>query len=114
MRLALLGGRVEEKAFNAAVGRRIRETRIRAQLTQELLGRQAGLSRGSITNIESGTQAPPLYRLVRIAAALHVQPAELLPQFLPEEAAGLPAQYAADVASVWSDSENLKDAHGQG
>ncbi|MEU1144418.1 helix-turn-helix domain-containing protein [Streptomyces sp. NPDC005863] len=105
---------MEEKAFNTAVGRRIREARIKARLTQELLGRQAGLSRASITNIESGTQAPPLYRLVRIAAALRVQPAELLPQLLPAEAAGLPAQYAADVASVWSDSEKLKDTHGQG
>ncbi|MET7458164.1 helix-turn-helix transcriptional regulator [Streptomyces sp. NPDC005574] len=104
---------MEEKAFNAAVGRLIRETRTRAGMTQELLGRRTGLSRGSITNIEGGTQAPPLYRLVRIAAELHVQPADLLPSLLPEEATGLPARHAADVASVWSGAEQLKDAHGQ-
>ncbi|WP_165989769.1 helix-turn-helix domain-containing protein [Streptomyces sp. YIM 98790] len=103
---------MEEKAFNAAVGRLIRGARLRAGLTQELLGRQAGLSRGSITNIESGTQTPPLYRLVRMAAVLHVEPAELLPQLLPEEVAGLPAKYAADVASVWSEAEK-NNAHGQ-
>ncbi|MGI5461233.1 helix-turn-helix domain-containing protein [Streptomyces sp. CA-249302] len=113
MRLASLGGSVEEKAFNAAVGRLIRETRTRAGMTQELLGRRTGLSRGSITNIEGGTQAPPLYRLVRIAAELNVQPADLLPSLLPEEATGLPARHAADVASVWSGAEQLKDAHGQ-
>ncbi|MEV5846171.1 helix-turn-helix transcriptional regulator [Streptomyces sp. NPDC051985] len=105
---------MEEKAFNAAVGRLIREARTRIGLTQELLGRRAGLSRGSITNIESGTQAPPLYRLVRIAAVLNVQPTDLLPPLVPEEAAGLPARHAADVASVWSEAEKLKDAHGQG
>ncbi|MEH0628331.1 helix-turn-helix domain-containing protein [Streptomyces sp. NPDC020898] len=105
---------MEEKAFNAAVGRLIREVRIRAGLTQELLGRRAGLSRGSITNIESGTQAPPLYRLARIAAVLDVAPADLLPLLRPEEAAGLPARHAADVASVWSEADKLKDDHGQG
>ncbi|MFJ9154301.1 helix-turn-helix domain-containing protein [Streptomyces sp. NPDC102270] len=105
---------MEEKAFNAAVGRLIRETRTRAGLTQELLGRRSGLSRGSITNIEAGTQAPPLYRLVRIAAVLNVQPAELLPPLMTEETSGVPARHAADVASVWSDAEKLMDAHGQG
>ncbi|MFG2940357.1 helix-turn-helix domain-containing protein [Streptomyces sp. NPDC048282] len=105
---------MEEKAFNAAVGRLIRETRTRVGLTQELLGRRAGLSRGSITNIEGGMQAPPLYRLVRIAAVLDVEPAALLPPLLPEEAVGLPARHAADVASVWSKADKLKDAHGQG
>ncbi|MGW9433637.1 helix-turn-helix domain-containing protein [Streptomyces decoyicus] len=105
---------MEEKAFNSAVGRLIREARTQAGMTQELLGRRAGLSRGSITNIESGTQAPPLYRLVRIAAVLDVQPADLLPQLLPEEAAALPARHAVDVASVWSEAEKLRNDHGQG
>lgn len=104
---------MEEKAFTTAVGQLIRKTRIRAGLTQELLGRRAGLSRGSITNIEAGTQAPPLYRLVRIAAVLNVAPADLLPPLAPEEASGLPPRHAADVASVWSDAEKLMDSHGQ-
>ncbi|MFJ2261519.1 helix-turn-helix domain-containing protein [Streptomyces sp. NPDC087844] len=114
MRLASLVGSVEEKAFNSAVGRLIRETRTRSGLTQELLGRRAGLSRGSITNIEASTQTPPLYRLARIAAVLNVRPAELLPSLLPEEVVGIPARHVADVASVWSEAGKLKDAHGQG
>ncbi|MBH5336117.1 helix-turn-helix transcriptional regulator [Streptomyces pactum] len=104
---------MEEKAFNAEVSRLIREARKQAGLTQELLARRTGMSRGSITNIEAGTQTPPLYRLARIAAVLNVQPADLLPH-LREEASGLPARYADDVASVWSAAIKLKDADGQG
>ncbi|MGI5401492.1 helix-turn-helix domain-containing protein [Streptomyces sp. CA-135486] len=105
---------MDERAFNAGVGRRVRAARLQAELTQELLARKAGLTRGSITNIESGVQAPPLYRLVRIAAALHVEPAELLPQL---EGAGhasdLPDYLADAVASVASAAEGMRGRDGQ-
>jgi len=71
---------VDEHAFNAEVGRKIRSARRRAELTQGALARLAGLTRGSITTIESGGQTPPLYRLARIAAALRVEPSDLLPR----------------------------------
>lgn len=92
-----------ERAFNAEIGRRVRQARTRADLTQELLARKAGLTRGSITNIESGAQAPPPYRLVRLAAALGVEPAHLLPGVEePGQAQELPGYLADTVASVAS------------
>ncbi|NJP44603.1 helix-turn-helix domain-containing protein [Actinacidiphila epipremni] len=105
---------MDEQAFNAAVGRNIRAARQRAELTQELLARQAGLSRGSITNMESGTQAPPPYRLARIAAALHVEPADLLPPLGPGSQVGdLPEHLAAEVASVLSAAKKMRVDDGQ-
>ncbi|MFF7655733.1 helix-turn-helix transcriptional regulator [Streptomyces sp. NPDC007983] len=105
---------MEEQAFNTAVAGLIREARRRAGVTQAYVGRQAGLSRGSIANIEAGTQAPPLYRLVLIAAALGVQPEDLLPPLRPDGAAGLPARHAADVAAVWAQAAKMRDGHGEG
>ncbi|MGW4805168.1 helix-turn-helix domain-containing protein [Kitasatospora sp. NPDC004272] len=105
---------MEESEFNEAVARRIRQARVRAGVTQEYVGRRVGLSRGSITNIESGTQSPPLYRLALIASALNVEPADLLPSIQPDEVSGLPARHAADVAAVWAQAAKLKDGHGEG
>ncbi|MFE9930867.1 helix-turn-helix transcriptional regulator [Streptomyces sp. NPDC005533] len=105
---------MEEQAFNRAVAGLIRDARRRAGVTQAFLGRQAGLSRGSIANIEAGTQAPPLYRLALIAAALNLQPAELLPPLRPDEAAGLPDRHAADVAAVWAQAAKMRGGHGEG
>lgn len=105
---------MEEQEFNAAVSRLIRQARARAGVTQEYLGRQAGLSRGSITNIEAGTQTPPLYRLARIAAALNMPTAELLPPLVPDETADLSARHAAGVSAVWAQAAELRDGHGEG
>ncbi|MFD9461156.1 helix-turn-helix domain-containing protein [Streptomyces sp. NPDC060027] len=92
-----------ERDFNAEIGRRVRAARVQTKLTQELLARKTGLTRGSITNIESGTQAPPPYRLVRLASALGVKPAELLPGLdEPGHAAELPEYLADTVASLAS------------
>ncbi|MFC9749819.1 helix-turn-helix domain-containing protein [Streptomyces niveus] len=92
----------------------IRDARKRAGVTQAYLGHQAGLSRGSIANIEAGTQAPPLYRLALIAVALKIQPAELMPPLCLDEAAGLPARHAADVAAVWAQAAKVRDSRGEG
>ncbi|MET9439140.1 helix-turn-helix transcriptional regulator [Streptomyces sp. NPDC006610] len=105
---------MEEREFNAAVARLIREARTRAGVTQEYVGRRAGLSRGSITNIESGTQTPPLYRLALIAEAVNVEPSDLLPRLQLDEAAGLAARHAADVAAVWAQASARRDARGEG
>jgi transcriptional regulator with XRE-family HTH domain len=105
---------VDEHAFNAEVGRKIRFARGRAELTQGALARLAGLTRGSITNIESGVQTPPLYRLARIAAALRVEPSDLLPRL--EEGARvneLPDHLAEAVASVALAAQQMRSDHGQ-
>lgn len=103
-----------ERDFNAEIGRRVRAARARAKLTQELLARKAGLTRGSITNIESGAQAPPPYRLVRLASALGVEPAELLPVLQESgQVNELPGYLADVVASVASEAFERRVRDGQ-
>ncbi len=106
---------VDEHEFNVEVGRKIRAARTRAGLTQGVLARLAGLTRGSITNIESGVQTPPLYRLARIAAALRVRPSELFPQ-LGEGARvnELPDHLADAVASIALGAREMGSGHGKG
>jgi transcriptional regulator with XRE-family HTH domain len=67
--------------FYQEVGRRIREARKRRKpsLTQEELAKLVSLTRTSITNVEKGRQKFLLHTLADIAAALHVEPASLLP-----------------------------------
>jgi transcriptional regulator with XRE-family HTH domain len=61
-------------------GKRLREVRKKAGLTQETLGQRVGLTRTSITNIEAGRQPVNLELLYRLAAAVQLEPAGLLPQ----------------------------------
>lgn len=60
-------------------GRRVREARRAAGLTQDGLAARVGLSRTSITNIERGNQHIPLHMLFRLAAAVGLEPEQLLP-----------------------------------
>ncbi|MBY3129801.1 MULTISPECIES: helix-turn-helix domain-containing protein [Rhizobium] len=62
-----------------AVGEAIRRKREARALSQAALAKRVNLSRTSITNIESGTQALPLHNFLAIAEALSAEPAELLP-----------------------------------
>jgi hypothetical protein len=60
-------------------------------------------------------QAPPLYRLVRIAEALHVESAELFPR--PQgvgHASDLPDYLADAVASVASAAEGMREVDTMG
>lgn len=61
-------------------GRRLREARESAGLTQGQLAQAVGLSRTSITNIEYGRQGFPLHALYAFAESLSVEPSELLPE----------------------------------
>ncbi len=63
----------------AVLGGKLKEARRKAGLTQDQLARRVSLSRTSITNIESGTQAVQIHQLYQMAAAMGVQPQELLP-----------------------------------
>lgn len=104
-----------EQAFNENMGRRVRAARLSAGLTQELLARKTGLTRASITNIEKGIQAPPPYRLVRIAVALGVDAAELLPPMEQlEPTHDLPGQFAEAVASLQRTAAEMRGRDGEG
>ena len=78
------------------IGNRIRVARRRTEMRQDELAQKTALSRGSISNIESGRQQLYVHHLYAIASALDIEPASLLappnPPPIPE------------------DSEKLKDA----
>lgn len=61
-----------------AIGARIRDTRLRASLTQEKLAELAGMDRQAVNRIEQGHQSPILDNLLRIADALNVPLADLV------------------------------------
>lgn len=65
--------------FNRGLGINLREQRLQAGLTQDQLALHAGMSRGSIANIERGEQTPGLYRLVLICEALACDLRDVLP-----------------------------------
>ena len=61
------------------LGRRIRERRKAIGMTQDGLSKKVGLSRTSVTNLESGRQRPPLHLLDLVASALEIDLRELIP-----------------------------------
>jgi len=61
------------------IAQRVRQVRERQQLKQEELAARVGLSRATITQVESGHQKLPLQSLYLIAAVLGVAIADLLP-----------------------------------
>lgn len=79
----------------ADFGKRLREARQKASLTQEVLGQHVGLTRTSITNIEAGRQPVNLDLLYRLAAALQSDPRDLLPARSPQRAWEASASYSA-------------------
>lgn len=61
-----------------AIGDRIKAARTLAKITQTDLGRQIGLTRSSIANIEAGRQRVMLHWVFQIADELGVDPRELI------------------------------------
>jgi transcriptional regulator with XRE-family HTH domain len=65
--------------FYEQFGQRVRKARLELRLNQVELGHRVGLERSSISNIEKGRQRVQLHLLLEFAAALEVQPMELIP-----------------------------------
>jgi transcriptional regulator with XRE-family HTH domain len=68
----------DAKWLYTEIGQRIRKARTRVELTQQALADQAGVSRASIANIETGNQQLTLHTLWSIADAVEVSPCKLL------------------------------------
>jgi transcriptional regulator with XRE-family HTH domain len=64
----------DEKTF----GQRLRETRIRAGLSQSDLEEVSGIPKARLSRYENGHVAPSIQTLERLARALHVSEASLL------------------------------------
>jgi transcriptional regulator with XRE-family HTH domain len=75
-------------------GRELRRVRRKRRVTQATLADRIGLGRTSIVNIERGQQRVPLHTFVKLADALQVEPAELLPRE-PEQISEIAAQVEA-------------------
>ena len=68
-----------------AVGRRVREARKAAKLTQESLASRVSLTRTSVTNIEKGRQKLLLHTLFDLASVMKVPVNQLIPESEPRQ-----------------------------
>lgn len=59
-------------------GKRVREIRLRKQLSQGDIARMLGVHRSYISGLERGMRNPSLLTIKKIAKALGVKPKELL------------------------------------
>mgnify|MGYP000949160429 CR=1 FL=1 len=62
------------------IGKLIRESRLRAGLTQGELAKQADLTQAALSHIESGRSEPTISTLKRIAIALGISWKDLIPE----------------------------------
>lgn len=78
--------------FYSALGTKIKKSREKdnRRITQEILGRNIGMSRTSIVNIEQGRHHIQVHTLLEIAKQLDVSIAELLPENSAEKVTTLP------------------------
>jgi transcriptional regulator with XRE-family HTH domain len=80
--VAMLPVRTETDQPVRALARRVRSLRVAAFLTQDGLARRAGLSRDTVARLEAGRISlgrPRMSTLTALAAALGVEPDQLLP-----------------------------------
>lgn len=62
-----------------ALGLRVRDARLYANLTQEQLSERAGIDRSTLQRIERGQNDAKISHLLRVARALNVPTRDLLP-----------------------------------
>lgn len=65
-------------------GDRLRDQRLAAGITQERLSELAGIHRTYAGHLERGTVTPTLDTIVRVAAALDINPAILVDDLRPD------------------------------
>jgi transcriptional regulator with XRE-family HTH domain len=85
--------------FYTEVGRRIRDHRNKAGITQERLGSLLSppTTRVSVANIEGGNQRILSHTLVQLAAALNVEVTDILPQNPDSSVASNSSQIAVEL-----------------
>jgi len=64
--------------FVALLGRNLRNWRLKRGMTQEQLALEAGMKRSYLSELERGLRNPTVRAIIRLAAALSVEPELLL------------------------------------
>lgn len=59
------------------IGKRIKEIRVRNNVTQRELAEKLGLSLNTVSRYETGERRPRIDKVIKIAKALDVEPSEL-------------------------------------
>jgi len=72
----------EQRATRVSVGHRVREWRLRREMSQADVARLTGITQASLSNYENGKRDMPLSTLLGVAGALNVSLGDLLD--LPE------------------------------
>ena len=62
------------------IGRRLKNRRLRAGLTQEELARKAGTTQTTVARIERDAVEPEVTTIRKLAGALGITPADLIPE----------------------------------
>lgn len=70
-----------ERAALRLLGRRVRQLRKQHAWSQEHLAEVAELHENYVSRVETGTQEPGLFVLLRLCRALNIAPGELLEDF---------------------------------
>ncbi|MEQ8694095.1 MAG: helix-turn-helix transcriptional regulator [Gammaproteobacteria bacterium] len=71
-------GAGEPERVQSAFGKKLREERLSAGLTQEELAHRAGLDRTYVGGVERGERNVSLLNIVRLAKSLGIAPSSLL------------------------------------
>jgi len=70
---------IERKLFYTLIGGKIKSARNKANLNQSELAEEAGISRLTLANIESGKQKPSIHIIWDIGESLGLNPQNLIP-----------------------------------
>lgn len=76
--------------FYKELGRRLQRARKKKGISQEAIGKAAGLTRSSIANIENGRQPVHVLALCRMVATIDIAMTELIPELRPVSPIHLP------------------------
>lgn len=93
---------IAREPIYAVIGSRIEKLRIERGLSQQQLGWRVDMTRAAISNMEGGRQRIMIHVLVKIAAALEVPTADLLPDTVPtvhRDTAAIAAQLEASMVA---------------
>jgi transcriptional regulator with XRE-family HTH domain len=71
--------KINEKVLYSYIGNRIKQERLRSNMTQGRLADATGMLRTSIANIETGRQKTTLHVLYKLCSVLQIEATTLLP-----------------------------------